>query len=120
MTPAAHELDLVSSRRDFDGLIRDNRESAEFWLLQGNALLGMGETRRAAENSHTPFFCCQDGFLTTHTLETVQLPEPELMKSFVGAPCVTVPGLTGPKGLPIGSQVVAGLGQDAIAIAAAG
>lgn len=40
--------------------------------------------------------------------------------TFVGAPCVTVPGLTGPKGLPVGSQVVAGLGQDAMAIAAAG
>ena len=33
--------------------------------------------RRAAETSKTPFFNVQDGFLTTHTVETVRLPEPE-------------------------------------------
>ena len=42
--------------------------------------------RRAAEASETPYFVSQDGFLTTHTLETIQLPEPELMKEFVGRP----------------------------------
>lgn len=42
--------------------------------------------RRAAEDSETPFFNVQDGFLTTHTLETVRLPEPELMRRFVGSP----------------------------------
>jgi len=42
--------------------------------------------RRAAEASETPFLNIQDGFLTTHTLETVRLPEPEFMKGFVGAP----------------------------------
>ena len=40
--------------------------------------------RRAAEDSETPFMNCQDGFLTTHTLETIRLPEPEFMKEFVG------------------------------------
>lgn len=40
--------------------------------------------RRAAENSVTPFLNCQDGFLTTHTIESVRLPEPELMQLFVG------------------------------------
>ena len=40
--------------------------------------------RRAAENSDTPFLNCQDGFLTTHTVESVHLPEPDLMKLFVG------------------------------------
>jgi len=42
--------------------------------------------RRAAENSRTPFLNVQDGFLTTHTVEDVLLPEPELMKEFVGKP----------------------------------
>ncbi len=42
--------------------------------------------RRAAEDSETPFMNCQDGFLTTHTLETIRLPEEELMKDFVGDP----------------------------------
>src|SRR5580704_5248972 len=31
--------------------------------------------RRAAEASQTPFFNVQDGFLTTHTVETARLPE---------------------------------------------
>ncbi len=43
-------------------------------------------SRRAAEASCTPFFNVQDGFLTTHTVESVRLLEPELMQQFVGKP----------------------------------
>jgi pyruvate-ferredoxin/flavodoxin oxidoreductase len=43
-------------------------------------------SRRAAEASKTPFFNVQDGFLTTHTVESVRLPEPEFMKEFIGRP----------------------------------
>ncbi len=42
--------------------------------------------RRAAEASETPFFVVQDGFLTTHTLEDLVLPEDELLRRFVGDP----------------------------------
>ena len=42
--------------------------------------------RRAAEASQTPFFNVQDGFLTTHTVESVRLTEPEFMKEFIGNP----------------------------------
>src|SRR5713101_5366445 len=42
--------------------------------------------RRAAEASSTPFFNVQDGFLTTHTVESVRLPEPVFMKEFIGNP----------------------------------
>ncbi|HXE74737.1 MAG TPA: 2-oxoacid:acceptor oxidoreductase family protein [Candidatus Xenobia bacterium] len=42
--------------------------------------------RRAAEESETPFFVVQDGFLTTHTVESVLLPDPDLMAEFVGEP----------------------------------
>jgi pyruvate-ferredoxin/flavodoxin oxidoreductase len=42
--------------------------------------------RRVAEESETPFFVCQDGFLTTHTLENVALPEDDLLREFVGDP----------------------------------
>jgi pyruvate-ferredoxin/flavodoxin oxidoreductase len=42
--------------------------------------------RRCAEATDIPFFNVQDGFLTTHTLETVRLPEPELMKRYIGPP----------------------------------
>lgn len=43
-------------------------------------------SRKIAEESETPFFNIQDGFLTTHTIESLRLPEPELMKQFVGDP----------------------------------
>ncbi|QEG32830.1 2-oxoacid:acceptor oxidoreductase family protein [Bythopirellula goksoeyrii] len=42
--------------------------------------------RRAAEASQTPFFNVQDGFLTTHTVESARLIEPEFMKEFIGRP----------------------------------
>ena len=42
--------------------------------------------RRAAEESETPILVCQDGFLTTHTLENARLPEDELLRTFVGDP----------------------------------
>jgi len=42
--------------------------------------------RRAAEASQTPFFNVQDGFLTTHTVEKVRLPELEFMKEYIGSP----------------------------------
>ena len=42
--------------------------------------------RRVAEATETPFFVVQDGFLTTHTLENVRLPEDELLREFVGDP----------------------------------
>jgi pyruvate-ferredoxin/flavodoxin oxidoreductase len=42
--------------------------------------------RRVAEATQTPFFVVQDGFLTTHTLENVLLPEDELLREFVGDP----------------------------------
>jgi pyruvate-ferredoxin/flavodoxin oxidoreductase len=42
--------------------------------------------RRVAEATETPFIVAQDGFLTTHTLENVRLPEDELLREFVGEP----------------------------------
>ena len=42
--------------------------------------------RYVAEETETPFFVAQDGFLTTHTLENVLMPEDELLREFVGDP----------------------------------
>src|SRR6516225_2725888 len=55
---------------------RNAQEAGDFCLI----------CRRAAEASSTPFFNAQDGFLTTHTVETVRLLELEFMKEFVGDP----------------------------------
>src|SRR5438876_4654613 len=43
-------------------------------------------SRRVAEDTESPFLNVQDGFLTTHTIENVRLPEPDMMKMFVGSP----------------------------------
>ena len=42
--------------------------------------------RRVAEATEVPFFVVQDGFLTTHTMESMRLPEDDLLKQFVGDP----------------------------------
>jgi pyruvate-ferredoxin/flavodoxin oxidoreductase len=42
--------------------------------------------RRVAERCEVPFFVVQDGFLTTHTLESIRLPEDHLLRTFVGDP----------------------------------
>jgi pyruvate-ferredoxin/flavodoxin oxidoreductase len=55
---------------------RNAQEAADLCLI----------SRRAAEASYTPFFNVQDGFLTTHTVETVRLPELEFMKEYIGDP----------------------------------
>src|SRR5215212_7130027 len=55
---------------------RNAQEAGDFCLI----------ARRTAEASQTPFFSVQDGFLTTHTVETVRLIEPEFMREFVGNP----------------------------------
>jgi pyruvate-ferredoxin/flavodoxin oxidoreductase len=55
---------------------RNAQEAGDFCLI----------ARRTAEATQTPFFNVQDGFLTTHTVETVRLIEPEFMKEFVGDP----------------------------------
>lgn len=62
-------------------------------------------SRRAAEAAQTPFFNVQDGFLTTHTVETVRLCEPELMKEFVGNPADKLTNLMDPEN-PMMSGVV--------------
>ena len=61
--------------------------------------------RRAAEDIETPFLNVQDGFLTTHTIENVRLPEPEMMKLFVGHPSERIRNLMDPQ-VPLMSGVV--------------
>ncbi len=62
-------------------------------------------SRRAAEASQTPFMNVQDGFLTTHTVESVRLLEPELMKQYVGRPEDKLKNLMDPAN-PVMSGVV--------------
>ena len=52
--------------------------------------------RRVAEATDTPFMVAQDGFLTTHTLENVRLPEDDLLRTFVGDPAERIRDLFDP------------------------
>jgi pyruvate-ferredoxin/flavodoxin oxidoreductase len=74
---------------------RNAQEAGDFCLI----------ARRAAEASQTPFFSVQDGFLTTHTVETVRLPEPEFMKDYIGDPRTKLINLMDPAN-PLMSGVV--------------
>src|SRR5206468_5581632 len=74
---------------------RNAQEAGDFCLI----------CRRAAEASHTPFFNVQDGFLTTHTVETVRLIEPERMKEYIGPPSEKLTNLMDPAN-PVMSGVV--------------
>jgi pyruvate-ferredoxin/flavodoxin oxidoreductase len=74
---------------------RNAQEAGDFCLI----------CRRVAEATSTPFFNIQDGFLTTHTVETVRLPEPEFMKEFVGDPKTKLINLMDPAN-PVMSGVV--------------
>ncbi|NJN81129.1 MAG: pyruvate ferredoxin oxidoreductase [Caldilineaceae bacterium] len=74
---AGHD-DVMSVRESGWGILfgRTAQESGDLALI----------SRRAAEDSSTPFMNVQDGFLTTHTVEDVLLCEPEMMAKFVGKP----------------------------------
>src|SRR6058998_2904190 len=74
---------------------RNAQEAGDFCLI----------SRRAAEASNTPFFNVQDGFLTTHTVETVRLCEPAFMKEFIGDPKEKLINLMDPAN-PVMSGVV--------------
>lgn len=74
---------------------RNAQEAGDFCLI----------ARRAAEASQTPFFNVQDGFLTTHTVETVRLPELEFMKEYIGDPKTRLTNLMDPTN-PLMSGVV--------------
>ncbi|MEP0843129.1 MAG: pyruvate ferredoxin oxidoreductase, partial [Phycisphaerae bacterium] len=55
---------------------RNPQEAADLALI----------SRRAAEACQSPFMNVQDGFLITHTIENVLLPEKEFMSQYVGRP----------------------------------
>ncbi len=74
---------------------RNAQEAGDFCLI----------ARRSAEATQTPFFNVQDGFLTTHTVETVRLCETEFMKEYIGSPKEKLINLMDPAN-PVMSGVV--------------
>lgn len=66
---------------------RNVQEAADFTAI----------ARRVAEETSTPFFVVQDGFLTTHTLENALIPEDDLLRQFVGDPKAKLTSLFDPR-----------------------
>ncbi|HET9682810.1 MAG TPA: hypothetical protein VFP15_01835, partial [Gemmatimonadaceae bacterium] len=60
----------------FQLFAKDVQQSADFNLI----------AHRIAELSLNPGICAQDGFLTSHVIESLQLPERELVKAYLGDP----------------------------------
>jgi pyruvate-ferredoxin/flavodoxin oxidoreductase len=100
----SHSLNVHAGHDDVVGVsdcgwgvlyARNAQEAGDFALI----------ARRTAEAAETPFLSVQDGFLTTHTIENVLLPEPDLMERYVGNPGLHVRNLMDPK-IPLMSGVV--------------
>src|SRR5487761_2066919 len=60
----------------FQIFAKDVQEAADLNLI----------AHRIAELSLNPGICAQDGFLTSHVIESVRLPEPALVKQYLGDP----------------------------------
>jgi pyruvate-ferredoxin/flavodoxin oxidoreductase len=59
---------------------------------------------RAAELSLNPAIVAQDGFLTSHVIESILLPEPELIKEFLGDPADIIESPTPAQRLVFGEK----------------
>jgi pyruvate-ferredoxin/flavodoxin oxidoreductase len=59
---------------------------------------------RIAELSLTPGISAQDGFLTSHVIETVRVPEPELIREYLGDPADTIDSPTPAQRLMFGAR----------------
>ena len=60
----------------FQVFAKDVQEAADLNLI----------AHRLAELSLNPGICAQDGFLTSHVIESLRLPEPALIKKYLGDP----------------------------------
>jgi len=100
----SHSLNVHAGHDDVFGVAdcgwgvlyaRNAQEAGDFALI----------ARRTAEDTETPFLNVQDGFLTTHTIENVLLPEPDMMRQYIGAPAHRLRNLMDPQ-IPLMSGVV--------------
>jgi len=80
-----HALNVHAGHDDYHGVddtgffqvfAKDVQESADLNLI----------AHRIAELSLNPGICAQDGFLTSHVIESMLMPEPELVREYLGDP----------------------------------
>jgi len=78
----------------FQLFAKDVQESADLNLI----------AHRVAELSLNPGVCAQDGFLTSHVIESMRLPERELVKQYLGDPSDFIESPTPSQRLVFGAQ----------------
>src|SRR5689334_14309721 len=78
----------------FQLFAKDVQQSADFNLI----------AHRIAELSLNPGICAQDGFLTSHVIESLLLPERELVKAYLGDPADTIESPTPAQRLVFGDK----------------
>ena len=78
----------------FQLFAKDVQESADLNLI----------AHRIAELSLTPGLCAQDGFLTSHVIETLRMPERELVREFLGDPADIIESPTPAQKLVFGEK----------------
>ncbi len=78
----------------FQLFAKDAQESADLNLI----------AHRVAELSLTPGVCAQDGFLTSHVIESLRLPERELIKEYLGDPADVIESPTPAQVLVFGKR----------------
>ncbi len=80
-----HSLNVHAGHDDYHAIddtgffqlfAKDVQEAADLTLI----------AHRIAELSLNPGICAQDGFLTSHVIETLRMPERELVKEYLGDP----------------------------------
>jgi len=80
-----HSLNVHAGHDDYHAV-----DDTGFFQLFGKDVQEVADltliAHRIAELSLNPGICAQDGFLTSHTIETFRLPERELAKEFLGDP----------------------------------
>jgi pyruvate-ferredoxin/flavodoxin oxidoreductase len=80
-----HALNVHAGHDDYHAI-----DDTGFFQLFAKNVQNIGDltaiAHRIAELSLTPGAVAQDGFLTSHVIESVQLPEPELLKEYLGDP----------------------------------
>ena len=78
----------------FQLFAKDAQEAADLNLI----------AHRVAELTLGPGVCAQDGFLTSHVIESLRLPEPELVKRYLGDPADLIATPTPAQKLIFGDQ----------------
>ena len=78
----------------FQIFAKDVQEVADLTLI----------AHRIAELALNPGICAQDGFLTSHVIETVQLPERDLVKEYLGDPADLIESPTPAQRLVFGER----------------